>query len=346
VGCSPLFYPGYIPVSDDENRRKVAAVWDFPYETLSAKTGLTTVEIMQAAHKGRVKGMYIMGENPMLTDPNQSHTREALQRLDFLVVQDIFPTDTAALADVILPGVAFAEKSGTFVNSERRVSRVRKATDPPGKARQDWQIILELTRRMGGPAKSYQDESEIFDEVAAVTPFMAGISYERIEQEGVQWPCPTNDHPGTATLFLDRFNTPSGRAILNPVDYVPQKEKATADYPFLLNTGRNLYHFHTSTMSRRNKSLTDFANQSYVLMHPDDAAKMRLAEGERVNIASRQGKIATRLNISKEVQPGELFMPFHYNESPVNRLTRDDLDPYSKIAPFKLTACRAEKYIY
>ena len=271
VGCSPLIYPGYIPVTDDENRKKVAAVWNFPYEALPAGIGLTTVEIMQAAHRGAVKGMYIMGENPMLTDPNQKHTREALEGLDFLVVQDIFPTETTAFADVILPGVAFAEKNGTFVNSDRRVARVRKAVDPPGMARQDWEVVLEVARRMGCPQTTYQDESEIFDEIAAVTPIMAGISYARIEQEGIQWPCPTKDHPGTGTLFLDKFSTPSGRAILNPVEYIPQTEKTDAAYPFLLNTGRILYQYHTCTMSRRNKALTDFANQSYVLMHPDDA---------------------------------------------------------------------------
>jgi len=342
VGCSPLIYPGYIPVTDDANRKKVAAVWNFPYDALSAGIGLTTVEIMQAAHDEKLKGLYIMGENPMLTDPNQNHTRKSLERLDFLVVQDIFPTETTAYADVILPGVSFAEKNGTFVNSDRRVSRVRKAVDPPGKARQDWEILWEITKRMGCPIKSYRAESEIFDEIAAVAPILAGISHDRIEQEGIQWPCPAKGHPGTRTLFLDKFNTPGGRAILIPVDYVPQTEKPTADYPFLLNTGRILYQYHTSTMSRRNKALTDFANQSYVLMHPDDATKLGLKDGQRVNIASRQGKIDTRLKISNEVWPGELFMPFHYSESPVNRLTRDELDPHSKIAPFKLTACRVE----
>ena len=343
VGCSPLIYPGYIPVTDDENRKRVAAVWNFPYEALSARIGLTTVEIMQAAHNGAVKGMYIMGENPMVTDPDQNHTRAALKKLEFLVVQDIFPTETTAFADVILPGVAFAEKNGTFVNSDRRVGRVRKAVAPPGSARQDWEVLLELTRRMGCPTKSYRDESEIFDEIAAVTPIMAGISYERIEREGIQWPCPTKDHPGTATLFLDKFNTPSGRAILNPVEYVPQTEKTTAGYPFLLNTGRILYQYHTCTMSRRNKALTDFADQSYVLMHPDDIAKLNLEDGEPVRIASRQGEIGTRLKVSEAVLPGELFMPFHYGESPVNALTRHELDPFSKIAPFKLTACRVRK---
>jgi predicted molibdopterin-dependent oxidoreductase YjgC len=288
--------------------------------------------------------MYIMGENPMLTDPNQNHTREALERMEFLVVQDIFPTETTAYADVVLPGVAFAEKEGTFVNSDRRVGRVRKAVDPPGEARQDWEILWEVAGRMGYPIKSYRNESEIFDEIAVVAPIMTGISYDRIEQEGIQWPCPTKDHPGTSTLFLDKFNTPSGRAILNPVEYVAQNEKATPDYPFLLNSGRILYQFHSCTLSRRNKALTDFANQSYVLMHPDDVKKLGYENGEKVRILSRQGEIDTLLNVSEAVLPGELFMPFHFGESPVNRLTRDELDPHSKIAPFKLTACRVEKY--
>ena len=345
VGCSPFIYPGYIPVTDDENREKVAAIWNFPHEALSARAGLTTVEIMQAAHCGTVKGMYIMGENPVLTDPNQMHTREALERVEFLVVQDIFPNETTAYADVILPGVAFAEKNGTFVNSDRRVSRVRKAVKPPANVRQDWEVLVEVAERMGYPMQAYRDESEIFDEIAAVTPVLAGISHGRIEKQGIQWPCPTKDHPGTDTLFLDKFNTPSGKAILRPVDYIPQTEKTDTVYPFLLNTGRILYQYHTCTMSRRNRVLTEFANRSYVLMHPDDATKLGLENGERAMIVSRQGQIVTQLKLSDEVLPGELFMPFHYGESPVNRLTRDVLDPLSKIAPFKLTACRVEKYL-
>ena len=344
VGCLPMSYPGYIPVTDNENRKKVAAVWNLPYQALSASVGLTTVEIMQAAHAGKVKGMYIMGENPMLSDPNLNHAKEAIQKLDFLVVQDIFPTETSQYADIILPGTSFAEKDGTFVNSDRRVCRVRKAVDPPGDARQDWEIVWDVARRMDCPMRPYRNESEIFDEIAAVTPLMAGISFDRIEVEGIQWPCPTKDHPGTSTLFLDKFSTPSGKAILHPVDYVPQTEKASADYPFLLNTGRILYQYHTGTMSRRTKALTDYANKSYVLMHPNDATKLGLKNGVRVMIASRQGEIVTRLEISDEVLPGELFMPFHYSESPVNALTRDELDPDSKIAPFKLTACNVQQY--
>jgi predicted molibdopterin-dependent oxidoreductase YjgC len=338
-----MSYPGYLPVSDDANRKKVAAVWHLPPEHLSADIGLTTVEIMQAAHAGTIKGMFIMGENPMLTDPNLNHTRESLERLDFLVVQDIFPTETTAYADVILPGTAFAEKNGTFTNSDRRVSRVRKAVEPPGNARQDWRIIWDVAQRMGDSMTPYTDEGEIFDEIATVVPFMAGMSYDRIDREGIQWPCPTQTHPGTGTLFLDRFNTPGGRAILHPVPYVPQSEQADETYPFLLNTGRILYQYHTGTMSRRNAALTDFANESYVLIHPRDIEMLGLSNGMQVRVTSRQGEITTRVRSSDNVRPGELFMPFHYRESPVNQLTRDELDPDSKIAPFKLTACKIEK---
>ena len=342
VGALPMSYPGYISVEDDENRKTVAAVWGIPYAELSAKKGLTTVEIMLAAHAGSLKGLYIMGENPMLTDPNLNHTREALQKLDFLVVQDIFRTETSAYADVILPGTSYAEKNGTFVNSDRRVSRVRKAVEPPGEARQDWEIIWEVARRMGHPMKAYATEAQIFDEIAAVAPIMAGISYDRIEIEGIQWPCPSQDHPGTPTLFLDRFSTPSGRAILHPVAYVPQSEHTDDDFPFLLNTGRILYQYHTCTMTRRSQVLKKYANQAYVLMHFGDVTRLELKNGARVRIASKQGEITTQVQASDEVLPGELFMPFHYSESPVNFLTRDELDPDSKIAPFKLTACRVE----
>lgn len=345
VGTSPLTYPGYIPVGNDENRRRVSKIWGVPYGSLSWKPGLTTVEIMQAAFSGKIKGMYIMGENPMLTDPNLNHTEEALKKLDFLVVQDIFHTETTPFADVILPAASFAGKNGTFVNSDRRVLRVRKALDPPGEARQDWQIIVDIANRMGKNIGDYSCESEIFDEIAAVTPMMAGITHARLEETGIQWPCPSKDHPGTPTLFLERFNTPSGKAKLNPVEHIEQKERADDQYPFILNSGRILYQYHSATMSRRNKPLNDFANEAYVLMHPDDAAKQDMSGGMKVKLISRQGELETLLRISGEVAPGELFMPFHYSESPVNKLTRDELDPHSRIAPFKLSACRVEKAV-
>jgi len=284
-----------------------------------------------------------MGENPMITDPNLNHTEEAIQKLDFLVVQDIFHTETTPFADVILPAAAFAEKEGTVVNSDRRVARMRKAVDPPGQARQDWHIIAEIAERMGKPLGNYQTESDIWDEIAQTAPIFAGISYDRLEHHGIQWPCPDKDHPGTATLFMEKFNTPNGLGKLHPVDYAEQTERANAKYPFVLNTGRILYQYHSSTMSRRNKALNDFANEAYLLMHPDDAERFGFHEGDMVKITSRRGEIETAVRISEEVLQGELFMPFHFSEAPVNRLTRDELDPYSKIAPFKISAVRVEK---
>ncbi len=343
VGCSPINYPGYIPVGNDKNRRHVAEVWGVPNESLSSKPGLTTVEIIKAAYDGRIKGIYIMGENPMISDPNLNHTEEALKRMEFIVVQDIFHTETTRFADVILPASTWAEKDGTYVNSDRRVLRGRKAVDCPGEARVDWKIIHELAGRMGAAMPEYHDEGEIFDELARVTPIMAGISYRRLEQGSIQWPCPDKNHPGTPTLYLNGFNTPAGRGKLFPVDYVPQSEQADEDYPLLLNSGRLLYHYHTATMSRRTKVLRDFINDSFVFVHPADAIKYRLGEGNRVMIESRRGELETSVRISEQVLEGEVFMPWHFTESQVNRLTSDELDPHSRIAPFKLSAVRITK---
>ncbi len=343
VGCHPVFYPGYIPVANEENRKKVAEIWGVSFNSLSEKPGLTTVEIVKGAYDGKIKGLYIMGENPMISDPNLNHTEDSLKRLDFLVVQDIFLTETAQLADVILPASSWAEKNGTFVNSDRRVLRVRKAIECPGEAREDWKIVHELAKRMGKPMKEYLDESEIFDEIARVTPILAGISHKRIEEHGIQWPCPTPTHPGTSTLYLEKFNTPTGKAKLFPVEFAEQVEKPDINYPFILNSGRILYHYHTSTMSRKTKVLRDFINDSYVLMHQNDAIKYGFTDGDQVFIESRNGKLTTTLKVSDQVLEGELFMPWHFNESQVNRLTRDELDPYSKIAPFKLSAVKVEK---
>lgn len=343
VGCSPIIYPGYIPITDEENRKRVARLWNVDFKNLSEKPGLTTVEIMHAAYDEKVKGMYIMGENPMVTDPDLNHTEKALKKLNFLVIQDIFHTETTPYADVILPAASFAEKEGTFVNSDRRVIRVRKAVESPGEAKDDWKIIVAIAEKMGYDLGKYNQESEIFDEIAQAAPIMAGISYDRIEHQGIQWPCPVKNHPGTSTLFLDKFNTPNGKGILNPVEYVPQSEKATKEFPFIMNSGRILYHYHTATMSRKNKSLNDFINESYVLMNPGDVVKFGFSDGEKVKVTSKQGELETTLKASNEVAEGELFMPWHFSESPVNRLTRSDLDPFSKIAAFKLTACKVKK---
>ncbi|MFO7729313.1 MAG: formate dehydrogenase subunit alpha [Spirochaetia bacterium] len=343
VGCSPIAYPGYIPAGNKENRRKLADLWQVPFEDLPAEKGLTTIEIAQAAGRGEVKGMFIMGENPMITDPDLNHTRKALENLDFLVVQDIFPTDTTPLADVILPAACFAEKEGTFVNSDRRTVRVRKAVDPPGQARPDYEIILDLAKRMGYDLGSYSGPSDIFDEISIVAPIFAGINYRRIEHQGIQWPCPSSDHPGTPTLFLEGFKTANGKAHLVPVEHIEPSEHQSSDQPFLLNTGRNLYQYHTSTMSRRSPALNEYSNSSYVLMHPKDARQYDLEDGAAVRLFNQRGEITSTIRLHDGVNRGEIFVPFHFRETAVNNLTRAELDPDSKIAPFKLSACGVEK---
>ena len=343
VGCSPIAYPGYIPVGNDENRRKLAEIWNVPYVDLPAAAGLTTVEIAQAAGRGEVKGMFIMGENPMITDPDLNHTREALENLDFLVVQDIFPTDTTPLADVILPAACFAEKEGTFVNSDRRTVRVRKAVEAPGQARPDYEILLDLATRMGYNLGQYSVPTEIFDEIAQVAPIFAGINYRRIEHQGIQWPCPSTDHPGTPTLFLDGFKTDDGKARFVPVEHIEPSEQQSSEYPFLLNTGRILYQYHTSTMSRRSPALSAYADESYVLMHPEDARQHGLKNGAKVRLFNKRGEITSTMRLDEGVTRGEIFAPFHFRETPVNKLTRAELDPDSKIAPFKLSACGVER---
>ena len=343
VGASPLMYPGYIPIANEENRRKVADVWGVPFESLSAKPGLTTVEIIKEAYIGNIKALYIMGENPMISDPNLNHTDEALKRPEFIVVQDIFHTETTPYAHVILPATSFAEKNGTCVNSDRRVLRVRKALNAPGEARQDWQIISQIAEKMGKPFPNYLNESEIYLEIAKVTPMMSGINYDRLKNGGIQWPCLSPEDPGTSTLYLQKFSTPSGKAKLNPVDFVSQNETTTDKYPYLLNSGRILYQYHTATMSRKCDSLNSFANEAFVMMHPKDAIKAGLTNGEMVRVFNIRGELQTKLTISDEVLEGELFMPWHYAEARVNNLTRDELDPFSKIAPFKLSAVNVEK---
>lgn len=359
VGASPIFYPGYIPAADDANRGRVAALWGYPAAELPGARGLSTVEIMKAAGDGKVRGLYVMGENPLHTDPNLNHVEEAVERLDFMVVQDIFMTPTAERADVVLPATSFAEKDGTFTNSDRRVLRVRKAVEAPGQARPDSWIIEELAARMGRPigplgagspaaaamdrpVAHYPSARAVWDEIRRAAPIVAGISYGRIEAQGIQWPCPDEAHPGQGTLFLERFNTPDGLARITPVAYASGAEETDADYPLLLNTGRILYQYHSSTMSLRSEPLSAFAKDSYILVHPEDASRLGLVDGRRVRVASRRGELFTTLRADPGVTPGECFMPFHYPDALVNKLTRDNLDPMSRIAPLKLSAVRVE----
>ncbi len=343
MGAICNVYPGYRPVNDPAAREKFAAAWKVPIEHLDPNPGLSSVEMIQAAYSGQLKCMYILGENPMLSDPNLNHTRESLQKLDFLVVQDIFLTETAQLADVVLPAPSFAEKDGTFCNTDRRVLRVRKAVDPPGEEMlRDWQYVCRIAQRMGYPM-AYDNTAAVMEEIASVIPSYAGIRHHRLEQEGIQWPCPHLDHPGTSFLHAESF--PSGLANLVPVQHDPELQALLKDreFPFLLNTGRLLYQYHTATMTRRTTPLNKYAPAPLLDMNPADLERLQLEEGEHVKLVSRKGEIGVSVTATHRVGRGELFLPFHYSESPPNILTHDTLDPHSRIPRYKQTPCRVEK---
>ncbi|MFC2105294.1 formate dehydrogenase subunit alpha [Candidatus Bipolaricaulota bacterium] len=337
LGALPNVCPGYQAVTAPETRARFEEAWG---SKISPAVGLTIVEMMHAAHDETLKGMVIMGENPMVSDPNLNHVEKALKALDFLVVQDVFLTETAQLADVVLPAASFAETDGTFTNTERRVLLVNKAIDPPGEARQDWKIIGDLSTRMGYPT-SYANAAEIMDEIAEVTPIYGGISHRRLREGELQWPCPSSDHPGTKFLHEGRFSRGLGR--FHPVEYVPSAELPNDEYPFVLSTGRILHHFHTGSMSRRSEALNAYENEGYIEIHPADLAKLGLSNGDSIKVITRRGSIVTTARETERVAVGSIFAPFHFVEAAANRLTNDALDPKAKIPEFKVAACRLER---
>jgi predicted molibdopterin-dependent oxidoreductase YjgC len=323
---------------DDENaRKKFEKVWGV---SLPSKPGLTLMEMMQAIGDGKLKALFILGENPLLSDPNAGKVKDELKHLDLLVVQDIFLSETAELAQVVLPGVSFAEKDGTFTNTERRVQRVRKAVEPLGNARPDWQILSELSSRLGYPMK-YNSPAEIMQEIASLTPSYGGIRYERLEGLGLQWPCPTADHPGTPFLHKDRFVRGKGKFHVTP--YVPAPELPDREYPFILTTGRVLYHYHT-VLTRKSKSLTEIYPEGVVEMNAEDARKLGIRpDNGLVEVSSRRGKVRVKARVSDKLSPGIVFMTFHFKEAAVNLLTLDALDPVAKIPEFKVCAVKIQK---
>jgi formate dehydrogenase alpha subunit len=338
MGCIPNNYPGYQRVSLPAVKEKFEELWQ---AKLSDKEGLTAPEMLAAAEQGAIKGMYIMGENPVMSDPDMAHTVRALKALDFLVVQDIFMTETAALADVVLPASAFAEKSGTFTNTERRVQLVRWALDPPGQARKDSHIIMELSRRMGYTMPYYHIE-DVFREIGKAWPAMAGITYTRLDEVGLQWPCPTLDHPGTPYLFKGGF--PRGKGRFTTVRYKPSHEQPDKEFPFLLTTGRMLLQYHTGTMTRRVKPINVVSPEPYIEINPGDARELSLQQGMPVKVTSRRGSIVLKVKISKKPEKGVVFIPFHFKEAAANVLTSNAaLDPIAKIPSFKVSAVRIEK---
>ncbi|MEA3485379.1 MAG: formate dehydrogenase subunit alpha, partial [Candidatus Aerophobetes bacterium] len=308
LGALANVYPGYQKVGDPKIREKFEKAWGIP---LSSEEGLTVVEIMDAASKGKIKGLYIMGENPMLSDPNINHVEEGLENLEFLVVQDIFLTETAKMANVVLPGVSFAEKSGTFTNTGRRIQRVHKAIPEIGDSREDWRVICEVSKRMGYPM-NYSSPSEIMDEIASLTPIYGGVHYDRLDGDGLQWPCPTRDHPGTPYLHKDKFTR--GRGHFTPVEYISPAELPNEEYPFLLSTGRMLYHFHTGSMSRRSKPLSGITSEGFLEMNPVDGERLGVKDTDWVKVSSRRGEVTTRVKFTERVDKGVVFMTFHFAE--------------------------------
>jgi formate dehydrogenase major subunit/formate dehydrogenase alpha subunit len=307
---------------------------------LSTQPGLTVTKMLPKAHSGELKALYIIGENPMVSDPDLNHAEKSLKHLDFLVVQDIFLTETAQLADVVLPSACFAEKEGTFSNTERRVQRVRQAVTPPGQSKDDWWITSQIATRMGYPMQ-YADSRAIFEEIARVTPSYAGITYNRLENEGLHWPCPTEEHPGTPILHTQQFTR--GKGMFHAIEWIPPAEQVDEEFPLYLTTGRVLYQYHTGTMTMKSADLNERAPESFVEICRKDAEKYKLQEGDHVTIASRRGEIRVRVKIQDKAVEGTVFIPFHFAEGAANKLTNAALDPVSGIPEYKVCAVRIGK---
>jgi len=352
MGALPDVMPGYQPVIDEHVLAEFEQNWNTGIR-LSNRPGLALTEMFPAALQRKLRAMLIMGENPVLSDANASHVKKALESLDFLVVQDIFMTETAQLADVVFPAASFAEKDGTFTNTERRVQRVRKAIDPPGNARTDADIICALARAVkkrtqplrmketGDACWCYESSSAIFDELASMIPSYAGISYSRLEKGGLQWPCPDKYHLGTAYLHKDKFVRGLGK--FHAVKFIPPAELPDDEFPLYLSTGRIRFHYHTGTMTRRSSGLEYIASEAFVEMNPDDAQSLRISDGDLVRVISRRGNVKAKVRISDSPLKGTVFSTFHYKESPFNLLTNDALDPVGKIPEYKVCAVRIEK---
>ncbi len=354
VGGLPNVLTGYQSVTDPAVREKFENAWRAE-SPLPAKPGLTVTEMMSAALDGRLKALFIMGENPLLSDPNIHHVEDALRALEFLVTQDIFLNETAQVSDVVLAGASFAEKDGTFTNTERRVQRVRRAIEPPGDARADWQIICDLGRRLK-PAPNglhasnrvrpvndwdYSGPAEVWDEIAALTPSLAGISYPRLERAGIQWPCPAPDHAGTPILHREKFTRGLGK--FTPITFRKPVENPDAEFPFVLSTGRILEHWHGGTMSRRSAGLDSLVPEGEIELHPADGAQMGIGDGDSIQVESRRGAITGRARLADSLPRGMIFMTFHFAESPANALTIDAVDPVAKIPEYKVCAVRVRR---
>ena len=340
LGALPNVYPGYQKVGVPEVQAKFESAWDCP---LNDSPGLTHTEIFDAIHAGEIKALYQVGENPILSEADSTHVEEALSRIEFFVVQDIFLTETARMAHVVLPAATFAEKDGTFTNTERRVQRVRKAVESPGEAKPDSWITCQIAKRMGASGFDFAHASQVMEEIASVTPSYHGISYDRIEEVGLQWPCPSPDHPGTRFLHAERFATKDGQGKFMPLEYKPPAEVEDEEYPLILTTDRSLYHFHTSTMTRKVEGLRALNSEELLKINPEDASRLGIADGEMVEIRSRRGKVTAKAHVTDICPPGVVSSTFHFWESPINVVTNCAIDPVAKIPETKVCAVRVQK---
>ena len=340
MGGLPNVLTGYQPVSDPDVRQRFAAVWG---REVPESPGMTVTDMVQALEEGRLKGLYVIGENPKLSDPDLNHFGSALKKLDILVVQELFLSETAQVADVVLAAGSSAEKEGTVTNSERRCMRMYKAVEPVGEALADWEIICRFSKALGYDM-DYQSPKDIFDEIVALTPkSYAGMSYERLGLDGLQWPCPSGDHPGTPYLHGQEFARGKGR--FHGLEYQDPAEMPDQTYPFFLTTGRMFAHFHTGTMTRVSKNLDQEESTGYVEINPEDARKLDVREGEVLILASRRGEMEIPARISETVKPGTLFVPIHFGENPTNVLTNPAFDPLAKIPEFKVGAVHVKKLL-
>jgi formate dehydrogenase alpha subunit len=345
-GAMPWHYPGYQRVDDEVAARKFEQAWNIEPGGLNRRLGLTTTEIMNAVGTGGVRALHIMGENPMMSEPNLNHTRHMMEQLEFLVAQDLFINESGAYADVFLPAASWAEKEGTFTNTDRRVQRVRKALEPRGQARADWEIICDLARRiekkLGRPHSAfwaYQSPAEVLEEMGRVVPEYAGVKYRRIEEQGIQTPVWDDNHPGTPFLFAETF--PRGRGKFYDIDYVPSVEMPDEEYPFILTTGRLLEHWHGGTLTRHSK-LDDLYPQARIEINPADSARLKIEDGQTVRVLSRRGTVVLRAWVTQRTTVGVVFIPMHFAEAAANLLTIDALDPLAKIPEYKACAVRVE----
>jgi formate dehydrogenase major subunit/formate dehydrogenase alpha subunit len=375
MGGLPNVFPAYQPVTNPEVIEKFSKAWGLIAKdergkmkdenihrssVLSDKVGLTVTEMMPGILEGKIHALYILAEDPIMSDPDTSHIRHCLEQADFVVLQEIFPTETSPYADVLLPGVTFAEKNGTFTNTERRVQMVRKAVEPPGEAKQDWEIVAEIAKRILSVQSSvlsdqskkmdvdapwakwdYSSPADIMAEINALTPSYAGITYERLERgETLQWPCPSADHPGTPILHTRGFARGKGKFM--PIDFVPPAERPDDEYPMILSTGRVLYHWHGGEMSRRASGLLEIYSQAQVEINPSDAEKLGVNGKKRVRVTSRRGVIESEAWVTERVPPGMVYANFHFPEASANELTLAVLDPVSKIPSYKVCAVKVE----